>query len=95
MHTLGSQFIPPATHSGGLRYHGMAPLVSHLKEINALEAKAYGQKECFEAGVNFARSEGIVPAPEATHGEGAIAAIMECKNGEFKTILLIYVVMTL
>ena len=48
---------PPATHSGGLRYHGMAPLVSHLKEINALEAKAYGQKECFEAGVNFARTE--------------------------------------
>jgi len=89
MHTLGSQFIPPATHSGGLRYHGMAPLVSHLKEINALEAKAYGQKECFEAGVNFARTEGIVPAPEATHAvKGAIDAALECKkNGESKTIL--------
>ena len=89
MHTLGSQFIPPATHSGGLRYHGMAPLVSHLKEIGAIEAQAFGQKECFEAGVNFARTEGIVPAPEATHAvKGAIAAAMECKkNGESKTIL--------
>ena len=89
MHTLGSQFIPPATHSGGLRYHGMAPMVSHLKEIGAIEAQAFGQKECFEAGVNFARAEGIVPAPEATHAvKGAIEAAMECKkNGQSKTIL--------
>ncbi len=89
MHTLGSQFIPPATHSGGLRYHGMAPMVSHLKEIGAIEAQSFGQKECFEAGVNFARAEGIVPAPEATHAvKGAITAAMECKkNGESKTIL--------
>ena len=89
MHTLGSQFIPPATHSGGLRYHGMAPMVSHLKEIGAVEAQAFGQKECFEAGVNFARAEGIVPAPEATHAvKGAIEAAMECKkNGQSKTIL--------
>ena len=89
MHTLGSQFIPPATHSGGLRYHGMAPMVSHLKEIGAIEAQSFGQKECFEAGVSFARTEGIVPAPEATHAvKGAIAAALECKkNGESKTIL--------
>ena len=89
MHTLGSQFIPPATHSGGLRYHGMAPMVSHLKEIGAIEAQAFGQKECFEAGVSFARTEGIVPAPEATHAvKGAVAAAMECKKkGESKTIL--------
>ncbi len=89
MHTLGSQFIPPATHSGGLRYHGMAPMVSHLKEIGAIEAQAFGQKECFEAGVNFARAEGIVPAPEATHAvKGAIEVAMECKkNGQSKTIL--------
>jgi tryptophan synthase beta chain len=89
MHTLGSQFIPPATHSGGLRYHGMAPMVSHLKEMGAIEAKAYGQKECFEAGINFARVEGIVPAPEATHAvKGAIEAALECKkNGKGKTIL--------
>ncbi len=89
MHTLGSQFIPPATHSGGLRYHGMAPMVSHLKEIGAIEAQAFGQKECFEAGVNFARAEGIVPAPEATHAvKGAIEAALECKkNAQSKTIL--------
>ncbi len=89
MHTLGSQFIPPATHSGGLRYHGMAPMVSHLKEIGAIEAQSFGQKECFESGVNFARAEGIVPAPEATHAvKGAITAAMECKkSGESKTIL--------
>jgi len=64
-------------------------MVSHLKEIGALEAKAYGQKECFEAGVKFAKVEGIVPAPEATHAvKGAIDAALECKkNGKSKTIL--------
>ena len=89
MHTLGSTFIPPATHSGGLRYHGMAPMVSHLKELGIIEAKAFGQKECFEAGIKFANAEGIVPAPEATHAvKGAIDAAIECKkNGQSKTIL--------
>ena len=89
MHTLGSQFIPPATHSGGLRYHGMAPMVSHLKELGIIEAKAFGQKECFEAGIKFANVEGIVPAPEATHAvKGAMDAAIECKkNGQSKTIL--------
>ena len=89
MHTLGSQFMPPSTHSGGLRYHGMAPMVSHLTDIGAIEPKAFGQKECFEAGVKFANAEGIVPAPEATHAvKGAIDAALECKkNGENKTIL--------
>ena len=89
MHTLGSTFMPPATHSGGLRYHGMAPMVSHLKELGVIEAKAYGQKECFEAGVKFANAEGIIPAPEATHAvKGAMDAALECKkNGESKTIL--------
>ena len=89
MHTLGSTFIPPATHSGGLRYHGMAPMVSHLKELGIIEAKAFGQKECFEAGIKFANAEGIVPAPEATHAvKGAMDAAIECKkNGKSKTIL--------
>ena len=89
MHTLGSQFIPPATHSGGLRYHGMAPMVSHLKELGIIEAKAFGQRECFDAGVKFANVEGIVPAPEATHAvKGAIDAALECKkSGQAKTIL--------
>ena len=73
--------MPPATHSGGLRYHGMAPMVSHLTDIGAIEAKAYGQKECFDAGVQFANAEGIVPAPEATHAvKGAIDAALECKK---------------
>ena len=89
MHTLGSTFMPPATHSGGLRYHGMAPIVSHLKDLGIIEAKAYGQKECFESGVKFANIEGIIPAPEATHAvKGVMEAALECKkNGESKTIL--------
>src|SRR4029450_3352258 len=57
MHTLGSTFIPPGFHAGGLRYHGMAPLVSHLKELGLIEARAPRQMECFEAGVAFARAE--------------------------------------
>ena len=61
MHTLGSDFIPPGFHAGGLRYHGMAPLVSHCKELGLIEARAYHQNPCFEAGVMFARTEGIVP----------------------------------
>ena len=89
MHTLGSTFMPPATHSGGLRYHGMAPMVSHLKDLGIIEAKAFGQKECFEAGVKFANVEGIIPAPEATHAvKGAIDVALDCKTkGESKTIL--------
>ncbi len=66
MHTLGSEFIPPGFHAGGLRYHGMAPLVSHCKELGLIEARAYHQNPCFEAGVMFARCEGIVPAPSRT-----------------------------
>ena len=67
MHTLGSTFTPPGFHAGGLRYHGMAPLVSHLQELGLIESTAYHQLACFEAGVQFARAEGIVPAPEANH----------------------------
>ena len=89
MHTLGSTFIPPATHSGGLRYHGMAPMVSHLVDLGLIQAKAYGQKECFNAGVTFAKAEGIIPAPEATHAvKGAIETALECKKkGESQIIL--------
>jgi tryptophan synthase beta chain len=74
MHTLGSTFTPPGVHAGGLRYHGMAPLVSHLKELGLIEARAYAQTRCFEVGTLFARTEGILPAPEANH---AIAAVVE------------------
>ncbi len=69
MHTLGSTFVPPGFHAGGLRYHGMAPLVSHLYDLGEIEARAVHQNPCFEAGLQFARSEGIIPAPEATHAE--------------------------
>ncbi|HTN50694.1 MAG TPA: TrpB-like pyridoxal phosphate-dependent enzyme [Burkholderiaceae bacterium] len=89
MHTLGSSFTPPGFHAGGLRYHGMAPLVSHLKELGRIEATAYSQNECFSAGVQFARAEGIVPAPEANHAvKGAIEEALRCKReGRRETIL--------
>ncbi|MFJ2577294.1 TrpB-like pyridoxal phosphate-dependent enzyme [Kitasatospora aureofaciens] len=67
MHTLGHSFIPPAIHAGGLRYHGIAPLVSQALQDGLLEARAVPQTRCFEAGLTFARTEGIVPAPESTH----------------------------
>lgn len=88
MHTLGSSFVPPSIHSGGLRYHGMAPLVSHLKELQLIEARAEQQTDCFAAGVSFARCEGIIPAPEATHAiKAAIDEALVCKEtGESKTI---------
>ena len=81
MHTLGSSFLPPASHAGGLRYHGMAPLVSQLVELGEIAPSAYTQTECFDAGITFARAEGIVPAPEANHAvKGAIAEAMRCKE---------------
>ena len=67
MHTLGHDFIPEPIHAGGLRYHGMSPLVSLLKEQGLIEAQAVHQRATFEAGVQFARTEGILPAPEPTH----------------------------
>ena len=89
MHTLGSSFIPPGFHAGGLRYHGMAPLVSHAKELGLVEASAYHQTPCFEAAVTFARSEGIIPAPESSHAvKGALEEAMRCKReGKSETIL--------
>jgi len=89
MHTLGSTFTPPGFHAGGLRYHGMAPLVSHCAELGLLEAKSYHQLACFEAGVQFARAEGIIPAPEANHAvRGAIDEALRCKaEGKAETIL--------
>ena len=81
MHTLGSTFTPPGFHAGGLRYHGMAPLVSHVKELGLIEARAYHQTTCFDAGVLFARVEGILPAPEANHAvKGAIDEALRCKE---------------
>jgi len=88
MHSLGSTFIPPRIHAGGLRYHGMAPTVSFLKEKGFIEAVAVEQNECFKAGLIFAKSEGIIPAPESTHAiKVAIDEALRCKeNGESKVI---------
>src|SRR4249919_4382700 len=89
MHTLGHDFVPDPIHAGGLRYHGMSPLISHLYETGELEAVAKTQSECFAAGVLFARTEGIVPAPEPTHAlAAAVEEALACKeSGEEKVIL--------
>lgn len=89
MHTLGSTFVPPGIHAGGLRYHGMAPLVSHLLDLGEIEAMAVQQLDAFAAGVQFARAEGILPAPEANHAvAGAIREALRCKEeGSSRAIL--------
>ncbi|HIC25199.1 MAG TPA: TrpB-like pyridoxal phosphate-dependent enzyme, partial [Gammaproteobacteria bacterium] len=89
MHTLGSAFVPPGFHAGGLRYHGMAPLVSQLVNTGEVEAVAYQQVECFEAGIEFAKAEGILPAPEANHAvKGALDEALRCKaEGTSRAIL--------
>ena len=89
MHTLGHGFIPEPIHAGGLRYHGMSPLVSHIYDLGFAEAVAIGQRECFAAAVRFARTEGIVPAPEPTHALAATVREAEAAKqaGEPRTIL--------
>ncbi len=89
MHSLGHTFVPPPLHAGGLRYHGMAPMVSHALKEGLMEAQSVGQTECYQAAIQFARTEGFIPAPETSH---AIAqAIREAKQakeeGKEKTIL--------
>ena len=90
MRTLGHDFVPDPIHAGGLRYHGMSPLLSHIHELGLIEAEARQQRECFAAGVQFARAEGIVPAPEPTH---ALAAVIDqarqcAESGEERVILM-------
>ena len=89
MHTLGSGFVPPGFHAGGLRYHGMAPLVSQLHSEGHIEAVAYDQLRTFASGIQFAQAEGILPAPEANHAvAAAIDEALACKeSGESKAIL--------
>ncbi|MFZ0324699.1 MAG: TrpB-like pyridoxal phosphate-dependent enzyme [Actinomycetes bacterium] len=89
MHTLGHDFVPDPIHAGGLRYHGMAPLISHVYELGLMDAVAIPQLECFEAGVQFARTEGIVPAPEPTHALAeTVREALRCKeSGQEKVIL--------
>lgn len=89
METLGHDFIPPGIHAGGLRYHGMAPMVSHVHQLGLIEARSVMQTETFAAGVSFSRSEGILPAPESNHAIAVVKQLAEeCKqSGDEKTIL--------
>jgi tryptophan synthase beta chain len=89
MHTLGHRFIPAPVHAGGLRYHGSAPLVSHVLALGLIEAEAYHQGEVFESAVRFAQSEGTIPAPESAHAvHSAMVHALKAKDtGERKVIL--------
>jgi tryptophan synthase beta chain len=89
MHTLGHTFMPAPIHAGGLRYHGMAPLVSKLVHDGIVEPVAYAQNACFAAGIRFARAEGIIPAPEATHALRAVEVEVDAARaaGKPRTIL--------
>jgi tryptophan synthase beta chain len=89
MHTLGHAFVPPGIHAGGLRYHGMAPLISKLAKDGHIEGRAYFQTKVFEAAVQFARSEGILPAPESAHAIRAAIDEAEAAReaGESRVIL--------
>ena len=89
MYTLGHDFVPPPVHAGGLRYHGDSPIVCALVKEGLVEARAYRQRETFEAGVRFARSEGIIPAPEPNHAiRAAIEEAEAAKEaGEARVIL--------
>jgi tryptophan synthase beta chain len=89
MYTLGHTFIPPGIHAGGLRYHGMAPLVSLLHDQKIIEAVAYPQLPCFEAALTFARTEGIIPAPETSHAiRAAIDQALRCKESGQEQVIV-------
>jgi len=89
MYTLGHDFVPASIHAGGLRYHGMSPIISALVNAGYIEPRAYGQNQCFEAAIMFARNEGIIPAPESSHAiRAAIDEALAAKEtGEKKVIL--------
>jgi tryptophan synthase beta chain len=89
MHTLGHDFVPAGIHAGGLRYHGMGPMVSHVYDQGLIEARAVLQNDVFDSAISFSRSEGIIPAPESSHAIAAVRQIAEeCKqSGDAKTIL--------
>jgi tryptophan synthase beta chain len=89
MYTLGHTFMPPGIHAGGLRYHGMSPQVSLLKHEGFIEARSVHQRPCFEAGIQFARTEGLIPAPESTHAIRVAIdeALVAKESGEKKVIL--------
>jgi tryptophan synthase beta chain len=89
MKTMGSDFMPSPIHAGGLRYHGIAPLLAFLHEEKLIEARAYGQLEVFKAGMDFAKTEGIVPAPESSHAiKAAIDEAIKCKKDGVKKVIV-------
>jgi len=89
MHTLGHKFVPPPVHAGGLRYHGSAPLISHLLAHGAIEAEAYRQTDVFESAVKFAQCEGTVPAPESAHAiHSAVRHALAAREAGEKRIIL-------
>jgi tryptophan synthase beta chain len=89
MFTLGHDFMPPALHAGGLRYHGMAPIISRLYKDNLIEAQAYEQKDVFESALLFARTEGTIPAPESSHAiKSAIVEALQAKKEGTKKVIL-------
>ena len=92
MYTLGHDFVPPAIHAGGLRYHGDAPIISNLVKTGRMEAVAYPQGKVFEAAVQFARTQGTIPAPETAHAVRAVVdeALAAKEEGAAKVILFNY-----
>jgi tryptophan synthase beta chain len=90
MHTLGHEFMPPSIHAGGLRYHGMAPMVSHALDLGLIEAAAVEQQAVFQAGVLFARSEGLIPAPESAHAIAAVLREAEAAKKEGKKRVILF-----
>jgi tryptophan synthase beta chain len=90
MHTLGHQFMPPAIHAGGLRYHGMSPMVSHALKLGLMEAEAYHQTEVFQQATLFAQTEGIVPAPESAHAIAAVARAAQAAREEGSKRVLLF-----
>jgi tryptophan synthase beta chain len=89
MHTLGHNFMPPSIHAGGLRYHGMSPMVSHCRKLGLIEAQSVAQMKVFESALRFARTEGIVPAPESAHGIAvAIDEAVKCREENRKRVIV-------
>ncbi|HVT90932.1 MAG TPA: TrpB-like pyridoxal phosphate-dependent enzyme [Tepidisphaeraceae bacterium] len=89
MYTLGHDFVPPGIHAGGLRYHGMSPIVSHLHHLGLIQAKAYEQTSVFDAAIQFAKTEGIIPAPESSHAiRAAIDEAIEARKEKQKRVIL-------
>ncbi len=89
MHTLGHDFVPDPIHAGGLRYHGMSPLISQLHEEGIIEAQAYHQNAVFESSILFTRAEGIIPAPESGHAiRAAVEEALQAKEAGQERVIL-------